>query len=283
MRDLFDKMVLPILLYGCEIWGCTDNDDIDKVHRTFCKYILKVGKSTPTCMLYGDLGRLSLDFNITCRLLTYWAKILMMDESKFNKILYKLAMKMRYKTDIRFDWIELVESKLIICCKRNLWNSQCVMNIQSFKNSIKKTLKRIFINSWENDVYSCGKGLNYRIIKINFGLEKYLLILPDILKYKFTKFRMSNHRLPIEQGRYDHIERGDRICSVCGLFGDEYHYLFECLNFHDARITHLPRPFHFGCSTDQYFSLFNDAGKNRLIKLAKFIKIVMDQYVIAGL
>jgi hypothetical protein len=30
--DLFDKMVKPILLYGCEVWGFSNNDIIEKVH-----------------------------------------------------------------------------------------------------------------------------------------------------------------------------------------------------------------------------------------------------------
>jgi hypothetical protein len=29
--DLFDKMVKPILLYGCEVWGFSNNDIIKKV------------------------------------------------------------------------------------------------------------------------------------------------------------------------------------------------------------------------------------------------------------
>jgi hypothetical protein len=34
--DLFDKMVKPILLYGCEVWGFSNNDIIEKVHLKFC-------------------------------------------------------------------------------------------------------------------------------------------------------------------------------------------------------------------------------------------------------
>jgi hypothetical protein len=38
--DLFDKMVKPILLYGCEVWGFSNNDIIKKVHLKFCKLLL---------------------------------------------------------------------------------------------------------------------------------------------------------------------------------------------------------------------------------------------------
>ena len=33
--DLFDKMILPILLYGCEIWGYEDIQQIEVFYRYF--------------------------------------------------------------------------------------------------------------------------------------------------------------------------------------------------------------------------------------------------------
>lgn len=43
------------------------------------------------------------------------------------------------------------------------------------------------------------------------------------------KFRISNHKLNIETGRYDKISRCDTICPVCGLnIEDETHFLFNC-------------------------------------------------------
>jgi hypothetical protein len=35
LLSLFDKMVKPILLYGCEIWGFGNNDVLEKVHLKF--------------------------------------------------------------------------------------------------------------------------------------------------------------------------------------------------------------------------------------------------------
>ena len=58
---LFDSLVVPILLYGCEIWGYENNSLIEKLHLKFCKYILRVKKTTPSCMIYGELGRFPLD------------------------------------------------------------------------------------------------------------------------------------------------------------------------------------------------------------------------------
>ena len=55
---LFDTMVLPIALYGSEIWGHVNFEIIERLHLQFCKMLLKVKKCTPTCMVLGELGRL---------------------------------------------------------------------------------------------------------------------------------------------------------------------------------------------------------------------------------
>jgi hypothetical protein len=63
LLDLFDKIVKPILLYGCEVWGFSDNYVIEKIHLKFCKLILHLKQSTPNFMIYGEFGRFPLYIN----------------------------------------------------------------------------------------------------------------------------------------------------------------------------------------------------------------------------
>ena len=51
------------------------------------------------------------------------------------------------------------------------------------------------------------------------------------------KFRTTNHRLIIENGRWHNIDRNDIICPLydADLMGDEFHYLLEYSYFYDAR------------------------------------------------
>ena len=49
--DRLDKTILPILLYGSEIWGFENIDIIERVHLRFCKLILHLKQSTPNCMV----------------------------------------------------------------------------------------------------------------------------------------------------------------------------------------------------------------------------------------
>ena len=52
--ELFDKMVLPILLYAAEIWGFGVNPCIEKVQINYCKFVLGVPKGTSNAEVLGE-------------------------------------------------------------------------------------------------------------------------------------------------------------------------------------------------------------------------------------
>ena len=85
--DLFDKIVIPVLLYGCEIWGYENLELIERIHLKFHKFILGLKSSTPLYMVYGETGRFPLYVIIYSRMVSYWAKLFTGPE---NKIVYTL-------------------------------------------------------------------------------------------------------------------------------------------------------------------------------------------------
>ena len=56
LLDQLDKMIKPILLYGCEVWAFSNNNILEKVHLNLCKILLNLKTSTPSYMVYGELG-----------------------------------------------------------------------------------------------------------------------------------------------------------------------------------------------------------------------------------
>ena len=63
---------------------------------------------------------------------------------------------------------------------------------------------------------------------------------PDLLPSPFlscpsadaiTRFRCGSHHLPIETMRWGRVSRENRLCPRCGVLGDEYHFLFDCVDF----------------------------------------------------
>ena len=78
-------------------------------------------------------------------------------------------------------------------------------------------------------IYHSGKSIDYMIFKEIINFEPYLLLLNKNHRSIFTHYR-TNHRLPIEVGRWKNIPRSERKYYLCDddVIGDEYHFLFEC-------------------------------------------------------
>ena len=63
MFNLFDSYVASILSYNCEVWGFNELQNVERVHRKFCKQILYVKKSTNSKALLAKVGRYHLIIN----------------------------------------------------------------------------------------------------------------------------------------------------------------------------------------------------------------------------
>ena len=94
---LFDSLVLPILLYGSEIWGYENHENFEKLQRKFCKLILNVSNKSSTNIVFGDLDRYPVEFFIKQRTLNYWGRIIASKDHKISKILYQLAITLKKK------------------------------------------------------------------------------------------------------------------------------------------------------------------------------------------
>lgn len=65
--------------YGCETWGYHKGLDIETLHLSFVKRILKVKNSTTNYMVYCELGRVPLYITRYVRMIDYWLKLLKSD------------------------------------------------------------------------------------------------------------------------------------------------------------------------------------------------------------
>ena len=60
------------------------------------------------------------------------------------------------------------------------------------------------------------------------------------VRQQVTKFRLSDHRLAIETGRYIGLLEEDRKCEFCpDRVEDEIHFLFECTLLEHLRQRYL--------------------------------------------
>ena len=72
---LFDAQIVPVLLYGSELWSCFDCPNVEKVHMYACKRILGLSSQSPNHMVYGELGRHHLSILASTRCVEYWLRL----------------------------------------------------------------------------------------------------------------------------------------------------------------------------------------------------------------
>ena len=81
--------------------------------------------------------------------------------------------------------------------------------------------------------YNCAikqsSSTSYKLFKKTFGLEEYLEFGLD-RKYRqcLSSFRISDHKLQIERGRYLGTNVEERKCTDYNVIEDEIHFFCDC-------------------------------------------------------
>ena len=274
--QLFDAMIAPILLYGSEVWGCEDSSIIAKFQLQYLKLIMSVKKSTPNVMIFGELGVLPINLLIKNRVLNYWCKIVNNKQDKICNVMYRFMFELHKNNTYQCPWLTFVKESLEQLGFSEYWINQSALSPHVFQNIVKSRIKDQYIQTWNESVNSSNKCINYRIFKKEFMFESYLKILPKDLALSLFRYRCCNHKLPIEKGRFNNIERVNRICHLCPThaLGDEFHYIFECSHFRIDRNKFVPlflrRP-----NTINLQQLFQSNDTNILLKLSIFVRKIM--------
>jgi len=88
-------LVVPIITYGCEVWGIYDLCKVDELHYKFCNFILSVCLQTSNAAVLGDLGRLPLSLICKQRTLKFFSSVKLYGEIIENHIVIR-----RYATSL---------------------------------------------------------------------------------------------------------------------------------------------------------------------------------------
>ena len=217
--ELFDKMVAPILLYGSEVWCPKMNNLASKLQLRYYKMILNLRTSTPTCMVYGEIGQMPMEYYATLRMLTYWYKLVTCtNKNKFSCVMYRFLLKLQEKDVFHSTFLLKVEDTLKAIGQHSFWINQAhLRSSPAFKVLMKKCLRDKYIQDWYNEVNVKDVCYNYRMFKTSFGMERYLIVLPESLAKKMLHFRVLNHNLPVHSLRFTATPRHERLCTKCSL------------------------------------------------------------------
>ena len=256
MLHLFDHLIKPILLYGCEIWYPTNFeyrpskenvsdrvkfnntlrqpfpyitkymekiDPIEKLHLKFCKRILGVHTKSTNMAIYAELGRYPLFIEQICQSLKYLNYI---ENDTENSLLKKFYKNIK-------DSDRLSKLCNLYQMRNQLGNYVNVLPITNstgeykrLKNNLQSSFDIYWYNMVNTDISMSGKdGGNklrtYRTFKKCIRFENYLNLNNFDKRRKISQLRISAHNLKIETGRFNskngYMPPELRLCDHCDL------------------------------------------------------------------
>lgn len=163
---------------------------------------------------------------------------------------------------------------LISVGRLDLFYQSTISNPNATKARLLQTLKDLNIQSWNWKLLESTKGRTYIIFKEDVSLENYLSALSRNIYLPLIKFRTTNHKLPVEKGRWENIPHKDRKCNLCDKndIGDEFHYLFTCPFFAGERAALIKPYFYNRPNILKFKELLQSRNKKLLIHLSQFVK-----------
>jgi len=231
---LFDSIVKPILLYGCEVWGFDHTKDIERIHLKFCKIILGLSQYTTSAMVYGELGRVPLSITIKSRMVAYWHRLLTSPMRKLSSLMYNLLYHVTTAGLGESKWLNFVKTVLDECGLSYIWQNQQTLtknvSTQWIKAKVKLALTDQYTQKWHEIIDTNQNCQLYKCIKPNKEMEQYLVKLPYKARNIISKFRCRNFKLPANPTVYFNEKVKNDHCPICdqNSTGNEILYILHC-------------------------------------------------------
>ena len=208
---VLDCCMFLSMLYAVETWG--DISCIEKELRTIeqkaLRSILQVKAGTSIDLIYNELKRADIISKIKDLQFNFYQKVKRLSEED-----------------------AMVVSVLNLCRETSIVRYYESLHGHNKEDNIADRQRRIATSESSMMIY-------YRnLVDIVNEPMIYNSYMNDSQRQVITRWRLSNHKLQVELGRYSNIPREDRKCTRCNVLEDEYHAIFVCPAFHHLRVKH---------------------------------------------
>ena len=131
------------------------------------------------------------------------------------------------------------------------------------------------VQAWHSEVDTNRLCINYKLFKVEVGLEHYLIKLDINDRINLCKYRCGSHKLPISEGRYL-ADTPVKMCLLCNSedSGDEYHYVMVCPVFNLSRAKYIKRYYYTRPNTLMFSQLFNFRKLCLVLMYGNFIYVL---------
>lgn len=208
---VLDCCLFKSLLYGVEAWG--DISCIEKelriTEQKALKAILQIKTGTSNDLIYNELERPDIISQIRDLQHGFYQNI-----------------------DLLTEHDAMVKAFIRICSTTSIIQYYTSLHGNNKADNIRERKNRISTSDSAMTIY-------YREL---LNIEKKPIIydsfMNDSKRNVITRWRLSNHKLRIETGRYNTppTPRNERKCTLCDVVEDEFHAIFICPVFHNIRL-----------------------------------------------
>jgi hypothetical protein len=297
MLHLFTTLIQPIVSYACEVTSIINvsnnllnNDEgnvnffqtvmslpQEKIHIHFCRYILGVNNKATTLAVLSELGRVPIFIHNIKRMLKFHNKCKINTKS----LLYESYIESK---NSELPWYEFIDYILKKAGIEDTESEYC-------ENMACSKLLDLYNCYWKESVYNDirqgnmrNKLRTYRQFKTIYEYEPYLKCISDFrTRQTICKFRISNHRLRIETGRFKNIPLDERKCNECNVVEDEIHFLTECSKFANLRLSlyecmsETCENFGELCNKDKFIYMMSTCNESAIKEIGKYLVKSMEK------
>ena len=220
LLKLFDYLIKPILLYGCQVIfpnvgtiykltneNVNDNDyyksistcTYEKFHLKFLKWCCSIHGKSSNIGVWGDTGRHPIVLNALKLSVDYFQRV----KNSAENTLLKNAFDEQELLGL--DWFTSMN---------NLTDKFGTGKFKQTSINVAENMKIKFVQFWHRSKYESPKLDFYNLVKNDFKREEYLKLTNSYHRASITKLRISAHKLNIETGRYTTPLTQEKIESV---------------------------------------------------------------------
>jgi hypothetical protein len=231
---LFGLLVIPVILYGCELWASSTTEmqwkQIEKIQKQLITNKFKIKSAVPYAILLSETGAAPIEAIAMVRVIRYLKKIEQMEEGRWPKFVFSDRLCKRKKTWMRQNnkWF----SKWGICL------SMCPTKSKEIKTFV---MDKFHKRTWEKEL---GRKNKYYIEEFNptHNHQQKAYIGANISwrsKILIAQLRTNSHQLRCETGCWKRPKEKweERVCILCssGKVETEKHFILECEALKDSR------------------------------------------------
>ena len=199
------------IIYGCEAWFYIDEvaESLLKIERSLLKRILGVRSSTPNDLIYLELGIPDIIGKIRKRQKKFFEKTCLL---KYSDATVRLILDLCADLPCYAYYV-------------NIDSNAAELNMKARRDIVAASESTYSVR------YSNLVGFRYCDVLYNTPMVESKRIV-------ISRWRLSNHNLLIETGRYTRPKtpRENRLCVVCNELEDEHHAIFVCNLYNAIRV-----------------------------------------------